>query len=152
MKRFISKTYINALRDLTAFGGFSIVILLPILILGYESIDRLIKIYLGLFILEFIVSAIKYIFFKNRPVPIQYDDVVDKIFCSASFPSAHVSRSVFIFLTLYLYYQQNIFFLLMIILVMITRRELHKHFIVDIIAGFIISGLFTIAYWQYINF
>ena len=150
MKTFLSKTYANALRDLTALGGFSLTILLPLLILSGNPIRLIVFVYIGLLILEIIVSVIKFLFFKNRPIPEAYDDVVDKVFCSSSFPSSHVARSTFLFYAFFHIYDENIILLLPIVLVMLTRYLLSKHYILDIIAGFIISLIFSLIYWNII--
>lgn len=147
MKSFLTKTYTNAVRDLTALGGFSLTVLLPLLLLDGKPIMLLIMVYLGLFLLEIVISLIKYLFFKHRPVPEEYVDNFDKIFCSSSFPSSHVSRSTFLFLALFSIYDYAYIFLIPILLVMITRYLLNKHYILDIVAGLAISIVFSALYW-----
>lgn len=109
------------------------------------------KIIILFFILESIWALIKIFFFKDRPHPMQYNNLHEKIL-AGSFPSLHTGRTFLLFL-LFIYYL-NIFYLnftyfLLFICIAYSRVILKKHFWVDILWGIIISWLLFLIYIKF---
>ena len=108
----------------------------------------------GFFINELICSTIKFFWHKPRPNAQIFVGGMEKI-DAGSFPSIHAARISFIYSSLiYLQYVQNqsivfaVVFILVILIVGYSRVFLKKHFITDVIAGYIFGGLISFVLWK----
>ncbi len=140
------KIFIEGVRDFTSFGNPLILTIFAMFILGINLI--LVKIILGLIIIEFICSLIKVFYYKSRPIKKDYKNIIEKI-NAGSFPSIHTARSSFVFLSLFLitpsYLAKSLFFMI-ILLVAGTRIILKKHYLIDVLFGLIIGIIFSIIW------
>ncbi len=144
LKEIIKKTVKRTLKDITVLGGTPFYIL--IIIFLYYTQKKIIAIkLLYLLILTFIiVSIIRLLYFKERPKKKKYNNIIEKIDAS-SFPSMHATRSIILALTLNSIYKTNsiitIILFILTILVGISRIYLKKHYLTDIITGWILGVL-----------
>ena len=145
MKEYIKKNFIETVRDFTAFGDPLILIILSALILGLDK--NLIYILIGLIFIELVSRGIRIFYYKDRPRKETHNNFLEKLDAS-SFPSIHSARSSFVFLVLYSLtnYPANLLFILLFLIVGFTRIILKKHYLIDIIFGFIIGGI-TYLIW-----
>ena len=105
---------------------------------------------IALVINEILGSLIKIILPKTRPNGQKYNNLLEKI-DAGSFPSLHSSRITIVYLTLFYFGTLLVFkiiFISIIPLVMLSRINLKKHFLTDIIGGFVIG---LIIWWLSIN-
>jgi membrane-associated phospholipid phosphatase len=127
-------------RDFSFFGSLDFfifyIILLYFLTLNLTFFKKIIV----TIILSYIfVTFIRLIFFKERPIPKKYNNLLEKIDAS-SFPSMHMVRISILTYFSYIYLNNiNILhlFLLLSILVGLNRYLSKWHYIIDIISGFI---------------
>jgi membrane-associated phospholipid phosphatase len=108
----------------------------------------------GFLINELICSTIKFFWHKPRPNSQTYLGGLEKI-DAGSFPSIHAARISFVYSSLaYLQYTENqsiIFIIicsLVILLVGYSRVFLKKHFLIDVLAGYIFGFFMSIVMWQ----
>jgi membrane-associated phospholipid phosphatase len=134
------------IRDFTSFGNPIILLLFSFLIIGF-SFD-LIYIILGIILIELVAGGIKIIFFKDRPQKKDHHNILEKI-DAGSFPSIHSARACFVFLVIYSLVSLNLAKLALVLLILIvgaSRILLKKHYIIDIIGGYIL-GFFVFFIW-----
>ena len=134
-------------RDITSLASPLILLFVPLIVLGPTSSYA----YLLLVLLanEIIGSLIKIFFHKSRPDGQAYKGILEKI-DAGSFPSLHASRITIVYLTLFSHVTDiyiKVAILLMMLAVMISRVLLKRHFIIDIVGGFVI-GVFL--WWLFI--
>jgi len=126
-------------RDITSLASPLLLILIPFIVLGTSSIFY--KLLIALLVNELIGSLIKIIFPKKRPNKQTYNSLIEKI-DAGSFPSIHASRITLTYLTLFLNTDiliTKIVYIFVILFVIISRVLLKKHFVIDVIGGFIIG-------------
>jgi len=103
---------------------------------------------LAVILWEIIGTTIKVFFFKERPNPMIYNNLYEKIL-AGSFPSLHSTRTFILFLfSIYFtnYYVAFGFFLFWC-LIAYSRVYLKKHFLVDIFWGVILAiSVFSVIY------
>lgn len=90
---------------------------------------------------ELVCGAIKYIYPKERPVPMQRKTFV-QVYMAGSFPSAHTARIAALAAAIALFYTNKILILigaLLVIGVGYSRIYLKKHYLVDVVAGLLIG-------------
>jgi undecaprenyl-diphosphatase len=141
IQSFLTTKFFDWTRDITALANPLIIVLVPFLFLG--STPLFYRLLWTLLINEVFCSLIKVIFPKKRPVEQNYDSVIEKI-DAGSFPSIHTSRITLVYLTLFSmtnHLGMQIALLAVIVLVMISRVVLKKHYTTDVIGGFIIGLL-----------
>ncbi|MEZ4916000.1 MAG: phosphatase PAP2 family protein [Chitinophagales bacterium] len=122
-------------RDITSLANPLILIFVPFIFLKPSKPFYILLI--ALLINEILGSLIKIIFPKTRPNGQKYDTLLQKI-DAGSFPSLHSSRISLTYLTMFSYADNlwvKISFLVVIALVMISRVQLKKHFITDVLGG-----------------
>ncbi|MCP4443668.1 MAG: phosphatase PAP2 family protein [Aureispira sp.] len=143
-KESLGKTkYAEYIRDVTALGNPFILLLVTFVLIGtHQHFWQLLAIMVvGFLINEVLCSGIKYLWHKPRPNGQQFENALEKI-DAGSFPSIHAARISFVYLTLgYIQYQLDAWyylpiFALVIILVGYSRVFLHKHFPLDVAAGY----------------
>ena len=145
MKEYVKKNFIETVRDFTAFGNPLILFILSTLVLGLDK--NLIYILIGLIFIELVSRGIRIFYYKDRPRKEAHNNFLEKLDAS-SFPSIHSARSSFVFLVLYSLtnYPANLLFILLFLIVGFTRIMLKKHYLIDVLFGFIIGGI-TYLIW-----
>ena len=136
---FIKYKFSEWSRDITSLASPLLLIFVPFIVLGNTAVFY--KLLGALLINEVIGSIIKIIFPKKRPNKQTYKNLIEKI-DAGSFPSIHASRITLTYLTLFLntaITSYKIIYLLVIVLVIISRILLKKHFIIDVIGGLFIG-------------
>ena len=95
---------------------------------------------------EVICAAIKFIYPKERPVPMPKKTLFQK-YLAGSFPSVHTARITAFSAAIAMFYGNVIFILiasLTVICVGYSRIYLKKHYLMDVIAGFLIGAVISI--------
>lgn len=139
IKNHLKKTFSEFIRDVTSLGDPFILVLISALLLGFTT--SLLKIIIGLIIIELVCSLVKIIYHKERPLKQDFSNILEKIE-AGSFPSIHSARSSFVFLFLFLISSSiwiKIISILAILLVGFSRIVLKKHYLFDIISGYVIG-------------
>lgn len=128
-------------------------IFIPLIAFYFLCKDITILKYLLIFLIiwEILGAWIKIIFFKDRPIPMPYNNLYQKVL-AWSFPSIHTLRSIsfFLFSLMFIPFYSPIFFI-NYVLVAISRVILKKHFIIDIIWGSIL-WIIMFGIFYYIKF
>lgn len=140
--------YAEYIRDVTALGNPFILLLVTFIIIGtHQQFWSLLIILVGGFLInEILCSGIKYLWHKPRPNGQLFENAFEKI-DAGSFPSIHAARISFVYLTLgYIQYQLDAWyylpiFALVIVLVGYSRVFLHKHFPLDVAAGYTFGSI-----------
>ena len=128
-------------RDITALASPLILLFVPFVFL--QASPAFYRLLLALLVNEVIGSIIKILFPKKRPNGQTYTTLLEKI-DAGSFPSLHASRITLVYLTLFSNTENNVLktvFLGVILLVILSRVKLKKHFWTDVLGGFILGGL-----------
>lgn len=136
-------------RDFTSLANPLILLFVPLAVLK-PSYNYLILLIL-LAINEIACSLIKIIFPKKRPDGQQYNNILEKI-DAGSFPSLHTSRITITYLSLFFLGDVLVLktlYCLVIAVVAYSRLQLKRHFLLDVVAGFIIGILIAIAGLQF---
>ena len=145
---FLSYKLLDWARDITSLGNPFILLFVPFIFLGF---GKPFWILLGaLAINEIIGSLIKIVFPKTRPNGQKYTNIIEKI-DAGSFPSLHSSRITVVYLTMFSNAEilvMQALFIFIILMVMLSRVALKKHFFTDIIGGFVIG---LIIWWVSVN-
>ena len=95
---------------------------------------------------EFVCGAVKFIYPKERPVPMPRNTIFQK-YLAGSFPSVHTARITAFSAAIAAFYTNTAFILiasLVVICVGYSRIYLKKHYIIDVIAGFLIGAIISI--------
>ena len=140
-KNYFHSEFLEVIRDFTSFGNPFILFLISYLVLGPSK--YLLLILIGLILIEIACNFIKLVYHKERPKKASHSNILEKI-NAGSFPSIHTARSSFVFLTLILLsnsFIQRLLFLILLIVVGVSRVFLRKHFKVDVIMGCFIGIL-----------
>ena len=111
--------------------------------LSFFSINQ---IYIGLlFVITFLIAEIiwtliKIFFFKPRPNPMEYNNLIEKVL-AGSFPSLHSTRTfvLFLFALYFTNYYVAFGFFLFWLLIAYSRVYLKKHFWIDICGGVVLA-------------
>jgi len=139
-------------RDFTSLANPIILIFIPYIFLFRGNTKKYFyTLLLFLLINEILGSLIKIVFPKTRPNGQKYSNLLEKI-DAGSFPSLHSSRITLVYLTMFYatsFLPFKIIFLAIIPIVMLSRINLKKHFITDIIGGFVIG---IILWWLSVSF
>lgn len=133
-------------RDFTSLANPVILIIIPFIVLFEQHKSAFYILLCALAINEVLGSLIKIFFPKTRPNAQKYTNLLEKI-DAGSFPSLHSSRITIVYLTLFSFANLLIFkiiFISIIPIVMLSRINLKKHFLTDIIGGFVIG---LIIWW-----
>ncbi len=140
IKELTKKIVRRILKDTTILGG-TFFYLLTTLFLYFTQKQTAIKLIVALITTYIIISFIRIIYFKDRPKKKKYNNIIEKIDAS-SFPSMHATRIIILALALINIYKNNIILTTIItitIIVGISRIYLKKHYIIDVIAGYILG-------------
>ena len=148
LQRFTKQITNEFIRDFTAFGDLLVILFLSFIIL---EIKDFIFVFLGLVFIQIICYGIKAVFFKERPNKEKHNSFLEKINAS-SFPSIHTARATFVYTAWFFFtnYQFKVLFLLLILIVALTRVFLKKHYKIDVVAGFILGIIVFFAMFKLI--
>jgi membrane-associated phospholipid phosphatase len=138
-KPFIKKKFEEYCRDLTSLANPIILILVLIFFFGFSKF--LVLGIIGLVINETLGSLIKLLFHKKRPDGQSYNNSIEKI-DSGSFPSIHSSRITIVYLLIFfntIIIPLKVISIFIILIVGFTRVYLKKHYLVDVIGGYILG-------------
>lgn len=150
LERYFNKTYLDAVRDYTSFGNPSILFIIALLLIGFNW--TFIMIVIGWIAVEIGGSLIKLFDFKNRPKKERYSNMPEKI-DAGSFPSLHVARVSFVFISIILLINEPLIKVILGVLIPVvafTRIKLKKHYLVDTIAGFVLGAIFAYIWGVYL--
>ena len=101
-----------------------------------------INVIIALVLTEVTCAFIKYVYPKERPIPMPRKTLFQK-YLAGSFPSVHTARITALSAAAALFYANRRFILiasLVVIAVGYSRIYLKKHYLVDVIAGFLIGA------------
>ncbi len=128
-------------RDITSLANPLILVMVPFIFLGASRPFYILL--LALLINEILASIIKIIFPKKRPTGQSYKNLIEKI-DAGSFPSLHASRITLVYFTILSNTNTiaiKMLCVFVVILVIISRIRLKKHYWIDVLGGFIIGLL-----------
>ena len=94
---------------------------------------------------ELICAIIKYIYPKQRPMPMPNKTFIQKYF-AGSFPSVHTARIAAFSIAIFPFYANKIFVLIALLIIIgvgYSRVYLKKHYLVDVLAGFVIGAVIS---------
>jgi len=139
--------YAEYIRDFTALGNpFLLLLVSSVGLVWHSNFASLLPILIGFFLAnEVVCSTIKYVWHKPRPNGQQFDTGLEKI-DAGSFPSIHASRISLVYLSLgYIHWEAGYYTLLpvfgiIILLVGYSRVFLQKHFLTDVVAGYVFGS------------
>lgn len=146
-EHFLKKNYMEVARDFSAFGDPVILILMVILIVGFDKI--VFRFIFGLTVIEIICRTMKYVFYKQRPNNEKYRNFLEKT-DSGAFPSIHSARSIFVFSGLCTILYSTYFVILCVLIIFgvgISRIILKKHYLSDVIGGYL-TGILVFLLWR----
>ena len=131
----------EAIENFSGLGGFGLygIILISSFIIGNYPLA--IRLFIALVIMYAITIFVRYFYFKDRPEPRKYDNIISRIDAS-SFPSLHSGRAAALALLSGLASQNIIltaFLILIAIVVAATRVILKKHDIIDVSSGVLLG-------------
>jgi len=95
---------------------------------------------------EVVCGAIKFIYPKERPMPMPKNNLYQK-YLAGSFPSVHTARITAFSAAVGSFYTNGISFLIALLAVSCvgySRIYLKKHYFVDVLAGFLIGAVISI--------
>lgn len=141
---FVNRTFLNKKwgdwnQDVSALANPIILVLIPFVFLGFSEIFY--ELIFVLLINEIFCSIIKIFYHKKRPSGQTFSNYIEKI-DAGSFPSIHSSRITIAYLTLFINSETNavkLVWMLLMVMVMISRVVLKKHFWLDVAGGFVIG-------------
>ena len=128
-------------RDITSLANPLILLMVPFIFLGTSKAFYVLLI--ALLINEIVASLIKIVFPKKRPTGQAYTNIIEKI-DAGSFPSLHASRITLVYFTLVSNTTNNsikIVCISVVILVILSRIKLKKHYWIDVFGGFVLGIL-----------
>lgn len=138
-KSFLQGKLKDWTRDITSLANPIILVLVPFIFLGSSKV--FFTLLIALLVNEIFASLIKVIYPKKRPTGQTYSTILEKI-DAGSFPSIHASRITLAYLTIFSNTNSTgikIAVLSVIILVILSRILLKKHYWIDVIGGFILG-------------
>lgn len=139
-KPFLSYKLDEWARDITSLANPLILVFIPFVFI--KDLSTFYHLLIALLINEALGSLIKILFPKKRPNGQSYNTILEKI-DAGSFPSLHAARITLVYLTLFsasVLISHKIIFLSIIVLVILSRVKLKKHFWADVVGGFLMGG------------
>lgn len=119
-------------------------IILSLFLLSIYKFETAIFLIISLTILYAITIPLRIVYFKERPNPIKYENIIEKVKAS-SFPSLHAARTTIIYIVLSFYFSDflytKILLSLIFIIILISRLHKKRHDVIDISAGVILGIL-----------
>ena len=141
------------LKQITELGGLSIIVVIMIYAYFFNK-TLAIQLLIGMIAVTIIASAIKLIFFRERPKKQSYTNIIERIDAS-SFPSVHSARITIVSFWL-IFYSTNlilqIFLAVIGIIVIYSRVYLKKHYYKDVLGGIILGAIINVMiYYLYMR-
>ncbi len=136
----------NPIKEITALGSLVFYSLLLLFFLTIQDFLMFQVLLVGGIITFIVTVLIRSFYFKDRPNKQDHKNWIERLDAS-SFPSLHAARATFLALVFMFKFQHlytSIFFILVALLIMISRAYLKKHDWIDLSLGAFL-GLLT--YW-----
>ncbi len=127
-------------KDISVVGSLPFLVFFSILLISIQQYVQGYLLIIGLFVLFIFIAPIRFFFFRQRPQAIAYDSWIERI-DSSSFPSMHAARVGFLLVV----FDFAILFWIVSVLVCLSRYYLHKHYISDLVVGFVLGILIAIG-------
>jgi membrane-associated phospholipid phosphatase len=145
-QNFIIKTIHEIIEDsfkqISSLGSYQFYIIIVVIFFISQKSSEFIFLTLGFLLIKFITVPIRYFDYKDRPEPEKYNNFFEKV-TSASFPSLHSARVIFLMLFLISFFNYKLFmtiFLTIIsLLVLYSRIYRKRHYPIDVLVGTIIG-------------
>ncbi|HOW36772.1 MAG TPA: phosphatase PAP2 family protein [Candidatus Pacearchaeota archaeon] len=135
-------------RDLSLLGGIVFYAVFSLFFLSLQEINFFWILLINFIVSTILLGTIRFFYHKERPIKESYSTVIEKINAS-SFPSMHAWRVGMIFMSFYLYYSHlivtSVFLFIVAVFVCISRVYLKRHYVVDVIVGFLAGILQAFA-------
>ena len=134
---FIKRQKDDLFRDITSLGSLFAYLLIAIFFLIQKNYDLFSELAIGLVIIYIITITIRSFYFKDRPRKYPHPSFIEKLDAS-SFPSLHTARISFLSMALINYINDNIFSIVLVILIALvaySRVYLKKHDKIDVLFG-----------------
>lgn len=136
-------------EEITFFGGLFFYLSVIIYFLFSDRFFYSQILFYSLLIIYGLTLVIRLFYFRKRPSPETYHNLLQKIDAS-SFPSVHAARAtvLFIFLTRF-YYSLTVVILSMFLLIIVfySRIYLKKHDLFDLLGGLILGILSALTFF-----
>jgi undecaprenyl-diphosphatase len=132
--------------NMSFFGSSICYVFIILTLLSFQHFALAFKFFALLCIMYAITTLIRMVYYKERPIAQAHHNFFEKI-DSSSFPSMHAMRATSLYTWLIVLYSPLIYISIMsivVLLVLVSRVMLGKHFIVDLIAGSVIGVILTI--------
>ena len=121
---------------------------IPVILYFLKASPRLaIILAFALLFTEIVCAAVKYIYPKERPIPMPNKTFFQK-YRAGSFPSIHTARITTFSISIISVYTNKIFILTALLVISgvgYSRIYLKKHYFIDVICGFIIGAVIGIS-------
>jgi len=141
----IKDAWESTIRDFTSLGNPLILFVITLSALGLSLKSIVIFIFsVGVMLLS---GSIKLILYKERPFKEERTSFLRGM-NTGSFPSMHTANATFVFLALISIFPfpKNLLYMILLVIVGLTRLVLKKHYIIDVIAGYFI-GMLIFVFW-----
>lgn len=143
-KSTLKKNLDDTFKQLSALGSYQFTTIVLLVFLLNENYDYALFLAISYILMKVITIPIKLIFFKERPKPKTYNNIIEKVSAS-SFPSTHCARITFLFLFFINFFKYKImlsFFLLIIhLLTCYSRIYTKRHYLIDVLAGILLGTI-----------
>ena len=149
MSHNISQDFFKQMSALWSYPVFVMVIIA--FYLTNQNQEALFMI-LGMIMMYIVAIPLRIIFFKERPDPIPYEGILEKIRAS-TMPSLHSSRTIFLLLFFLPYFgesfEHRMFLVFLAVLIFYSRIIRKRHFFIDVFIGILIGLLtfYTLSYY-----
>lgn len=139
-------------RFITLFWSELLILLIAWFYYITKDSQAIFYLLISLVAVESLGNLTKIFFFKDRPIPVKYKNILWKAL-AWSFPSLHTMRvfMIFLFSLKYCIYYSPVFFVVYI-LVANSRIKLKRHFFVDTVGGTIYSLVFFVGFLLYLEY
>jgi len=143
-KKYLELIVNKLFKKITPIGSLHFYLIISFLFLFLEYNKEFLILISGFFLLHLIAFPLRLIFFRERPIPKNYSNILEKINAS-SMPSLHSGRIVFLLLFLINFFNGkilfNLYLILITILVLYSRIYRKKHYVTDVIFGTLLGIL-----------
>ena len=143
---FPKKLVKQIIEDFSAFGSLPFYLFLSFLVLFLGSTLLFWWLVTGLGFAYALTIIIRLFYHKDRPVKRKHANILQKLDV-ASFPSLHSFRITLILLLVGSYYKTTYLIILLAtttLLVLYSRYYLKKHFVIDVVFGFIFGAVSSV--------
>tara|TARA_Y100000310_G_scaffold258571_1_gene267031 strand:+ start:345 stop:791 length:447 start_codon:yes stop_codon:yes gene_type:complete len=144
--RFFRRTFSDIIRDFSSFGNPLIILILYLFVIPPENLRQALY---GIIIVIVVCYTIKLIFNKERPKKIDHTNILE-LLEARSFPSAHSAQIMYSGLVLMKFINNKLLDILVFLIILVvgySRSYLKKHYVIDIIFGYIIGlGIYLLMF------